>query len=426
MNVLGKAALELMTSIWVLQSAAALFKTRKAFGRFADHRRSIDNGTDPHQSRRVALVIAVTGVSENFDRFCDFALGQDYPDYQVLFVTESADEPAHAAIQIRLRNLASPAARLIVAGKATDTGQKVHNQLAALAQLDDSDQLIAFADGDLFGRKDWLSCLVRPLSPGHVDFTTGYRWFIPENLCLPNRIVALMGAAIEPWIGPNWRMCLWGGSMAMTREAFDELEIPSNIRGCVNDDARISQLARRAGKRMRYVCSVAAPSPVDFTWASLFEFGRRQYFQLRIYQPVLWWMALVIPLFYLSGFAACLVRLGRGNLLMLVPVALAIGLNHCRTRIRRSYLRTRFGPGEAESLDAAVRGSGWLDPLVNIVHLLIILSSACGREIVWAGIRYRVTGPQATEILSRSVGVSPRRDTREGHDETRGRNTHPS
>lgn len=389
-----------MSSFWVLQSAAALCKTRKAFRLFADHRRSIENGAEPRQSRRVALVIAVKGVSENFDRFFDFALGQDYPDYQILFVTGSADDPAHAAIQNRLRDFASPAARLIVAGKATDTGQKVHNQLAALAQLDDSDQLIAFADDDLFGRKDWLSCLVRPLNPGHVDFTTGHRWFIPENLRLPNRIVALMGAAIEPWIGPNWRMCLWGGSMAMTREAFDELEIPRHIRGSINDDVRISQLARRAGKRMRYVRSVAAPSPVDFTWASLFEFGRRQYFQLRIYQPVLWWMALATTFFYLSGFAACLIRLGRGNLLMLIPVALAISLNLCRTRIRRSYLRSRFDQGEAQTLDAAVRGSWWLDPLVNLVHLLIILSSACGREIVWAGIRYRVTGPQATEILS--------------------------
>ena len=283
---------------------------------------------------------------------------------------------------------------------AEKTGQKVHNQRAALGELDAADEIIAFADGDLFGRNDWLTCLARPLNLGQADFTTGYRWFIPADQRLPNRIVALIGTAVEPLIGPNWRMCLWGGSMAMTRGVYEELHIRDELDGSVNDDARISQLARRAGKRMRYVRSVAAPSPVDFSWSSLFEFGRRQYFQLRIYQPSLWWMAMLIPLLYLASFATCVTRLALGDLLMLVPLAVGVFLNLTRTRIRRDYLRERFPDGGCEALDAAVRGSWWLDPVVNFVHLLIILSSACGREILWAGIRYRVTGPQETEIVS--------------------------
>jgi cellulose synthase/poly-beta-1,6-N-acetylglucosamine synthase-like glycosyltransferase len=400
MNLLEKAALELITSFWVLQSAAALLKTRRAHRLFLDHQRKLDRAVAVKEIQRVALVIAVKGLSDSFERFLDFALGQDYPDYHVIFVTESVNDPAYAVIQDRLRNSLSPVARLIVAGHATDAAQKIHNQLAAFKELETSDQIIAFADSDLYARKNWLSSLALPLNLGQADFTTGFRWFIPADHRLPNRIATLMATAMEPLIGPSWRMCLWGGSMAMTRKVFDELEIPVNLAGSVNDDVRISQLARRAGKRMRYVRSVAASSPIDFTWASLFEFGRRQYFHLRVGQPSLWWMALMIPVLFLAGFITCLIRLGQGNWLMLIPIAAAILLNLGRTRVRRSYLRARFKAGEAETLDAAVRGSWWLDPLINISSLLIILSSACGREIVWAGIRYHVSGPQATRVLS--------------------------
>lgn len=399
MNLPATAALELLTAFWVLQSAAALVKTRKARRLYLAHRKFIDSGAAPREVRRVALVIAVKGVSENFGRFMDFALGQDYPDHHVLFVTESGDEPAHAVITARIAGCGN--ARLIIAGPAEATGQKVHNQLAAFRLLERDDRIIAFADGDLHGRRDWLSCLALPLNQGQADLTTGYRWFIPERATLPNRVVAIIGTAIEPLIGPNWRMCLWGGSMAMTREVFEEMKVPENLAGSVNDDARISQLARRAGKRMRYVRSVAAPSPVDFSWASLFEFGRRQYFQLRVYQPLLWWMALLIPLVHLASLATCAVRLMQGNPWMSCYFALAAGLNLARTRVRRLYLAERFPDGEAAALDHAVKGCWWLDPFVNLIHLSIIASSACGRAITWAGIRYRVAGPQRTEIVRR-------------------------
>jgi cellulose synthase/poly-beta-1,6-N-acetylglucosamine synthase-like glycosyltransferase len=397
MSLLGTVAFGLLTSFWALQSAAALVKTRKAARLFREHRRWLDKGGKPHAKRRVALVIAVKGVSENFDRFLDFALGQDYPDYRVIFVTASESDSAHAAIRERLGS--SDRATLVAAGTAEHTGQKVHNQLEAFRHLQETDRIVAFADGDLFGRKDWLSCLVMPLNLSQADCTTGYRWFIPADQSMPNRVLSLIGTAIEPLIGPNWRMCLWGGSMAVTREVFEEMEIPKNLEGSINDDARISQLARRSGKRMRYVRSVAAPSPVDFTWASLFEFGRRQYFQLRIYQPLLWWMALMIPLSFLVSFITCLTSLAMGNLLMLIPVVSAILLNLVRTHVRLGYLKSRFDQGEAASLEDSVRGSWWLDPIINVVHFLIILSSACGRHITWAGIRYRVTGPQTTEIV---------------------------
>lgn len=405
MAYLGNVALECLTWLWVVQSGLSVVKTRQAHRKFVAHRRWLERAMQATKPRRAAWVISVKGDSENFDPFLDFVLGQDYPDYRVIFVTESEQDPATPRIRQRLAE--SPKGRLIIAGEASASGQKVHNLLAALATLEPEDQILAFADADLMGRSDWLSCLALPLNQGRADFTTGYRWFVPQGPSLPNRIVAQIGAGIEPWIGPNWRMCLWGGSMAMTREMHDELHLSDELKGCINDDVRISQIAKRAGKKMSYVRSVAALSPVDFNWRSLFEFGRRQYFQLRIYQNFLWWMAFCIPWFYLAGLAVCLIRLSAGQFLMLAPLAAVVVLTGCRNATREMYISDRFASDDERFAMASMRGGGWLDPLVHLVHGLIIASSAVGREMVWAGIRYRITGPKSTVILARPKDDSP-------------------
>ena len=59
MNIAERVALELMNSFWVLQSAAALIKTRKARRQFLTHQKWIDGGVVVKEAKRVALVIAV-------------------------------------------------------------------------------------------------------------------------------------------------------------------------------------------------------------------------------------------------------------------------------------------------------------------------------------------------------------------------------
>lgn len=399
MSVIGRVALEGVTWFWVLQSALALLKTHRARRLFLNQRQKENRHDNETDLPRAVVIVPAKGVSGHFGDFVEFILGQDYPDYHVIFITESEQDAAHAFLRERLFRPAKCGARLIVAGPAKHSVQKVHNQLAAFRLLDESDRIIAFADSDLSAGTDWLSRLVKPLRAGLCDFTTGYRWFMPADQSMPNRIVTLIGTAVEPWIGPNWRMCLWAGSMVMTREVFDELDIPGNFRGSFNDDVRVSRLALQAGKRMRYVRSVAVASPIDFTWRTFFAFGRRQYMHLAEHRP-LWWMALMIPALYLAGFGLCLFRLASGDWWMLAPLGVAAVLNIVRTRVRLAYLKDRFPNGAAPGLKRAVRGSWWMDPVVNLVHLAVIVASACGRQVVWAGIRYRVRNHRDAEVIS--------------------------
>jgi hypothetical protein len=383
---------------WVIQSAFALLKTARARKLYANCSKEIKKDATLAASPRVALIIPAKGVSAQFGSFVEFILEQDYENYHVIFVTESTADPAHMFLSERLKSPTRREIRLLVAGKAENSVQKVHNHLAAFRELEPEDRIIAFADCDFSAGQNWLSLLAEPLYRGQCDFTTAYRWFLPANQSPPNRIASVIGISIEPWMGPSWRMCLWGGSMLMTREAFDSLDIPGKFQGSFNDDVRITKLARESGRRMRYVRAVAAISPIDFSWRSFFSFARRQYMHVSEHRP-LWWMGLLTPLIYLVSFVSCISLLIYGYWWMLGWIGLGLALNMIRTQIRLAYLRERFPNGAAKALETAIQGSWWMDPLVNLVHLAVVISSVCGREVVWAGIRYRLLRGHRAEVI---------------------------
>ncbi len=81
-------------------------------------------------------------------------------------------------------------ARLIVAGTATDSGQKVHNLLSATADLPNEVSFLAFADSDARPPADWLRQLVGRLDSPGVVAATAYRWLVPRRQSVPNWLVA--------------------------------------------------------------------------------------------------------------------------------------------------------------------------------------------------------------------------------------------
>ena len=60
---------------------------------------------------------------------------QDYGDYEIALIVEDAADPAAAVIRRVIAAHPTVAARLVVAGRAAASGQKVHNLRAATADL---------------------------------------------------------------------------------------------------------------------------------------------------------------------------------------------------------------------------------------------------------------------------------------------------
>ncbi len=99
-------------------------------------------------SAQIVVIIPVRGVPDNLPALWQGLLAQTYAPWRLVFAVESRTDPAFAALS-RLATTGRLPVEIIVAGRATDTGQKVHNQLAALATLRPEDGMILFADADI-------------------------------------------------------------------------------------------------------------------------------------------------------------------------------------------------------------------------------------------------------------------------------------
>src|SRR5688500_9938450 len=128
-----------------------------------------------------ASIIAPTrgldiGLLENLEPL----LVQNYPEYEVIFVTDRSDDPSVPLIERVIKRSSRPA-RIVFAGDAVDSGQKVHNLRFAVSQVDQKCEVLVFVDTDARPHKDWLRSLVSPLKDEHIGAATGYRWFIPSS-----------------------------------------------------------------------------------------------------------------------------------------------------------------------------------------------------------------------------------------------------
>ena len=344
-------------------------------------------------------------------------LSQDYPDYRLLFVFESDDDPARPAIQ---REIAEHPNRelvqLITAGPAPDdTGQKVHNHLAALRHLETAANPAAvwvFADSDAVPGPNWLRKLVGPHSqPDRVGVTTGYRWLVPQLRAqqpqLASMFASVINSGVASFIGHDELTQAWGGSMAIRADFARERGLANYLKGSLSDDYQMTRLARDASKRVYFVHRCLVASPIQFDWPGLFEFGRRQYLITRVHDVTLYLKAVGLIGFYLlanlSAVAMLIYTLAVHFWAMAIFAGLALVIVGVLNQIRAGYRKQAVQNAFGRDLVRYLRHTLWLDRFgtfpVMAVNLALLLSAAFGRTMTWRGHRYRLEGPQQVKRL---------------------------
>src|SRR6185295_7874936 len=109
---------------------------------------------------------------------------QDYPAYEIILVTDRADDASltlFAEIREAETDAEQVSSHIVIAGKAIDRGQKVHNLAMAVAEVDSRSEAFVFVDTDARPQANWLRALVAPLADERIGAASGYRWFISEK-----------------------------------------------------------------------------------------------------------------------------------------------------------------------------------------------------------------------------------------------------
>lgn len=244
----------------------------------------------------VSVLVPVKGAPAGMRRCLEAILRQNYPCYEVLFITESPDDPAVSVISDLINN-ATGAAKVpglvhtghVVSRLATKCGQKNCNLLAALTKVSPENEVLVFCDSTHYPRENWLRHLTAPIAKGEASAATAYHHGLPQSYTLANlgktiTILALyMLQEIEPITQP------WGGNTAIRRDVFERLGIRSIWAENVVDDVSLANALDKAGLKALPVASAVMETTLSSeTLDSWRDWLKRQWLYLKFIYPGTW------------------------------------------------------------------------------------------------------------------------------------------
>ncbi|HXN23244.1 MAG TPA: bacteriohopanetetrol glucosamine biosynthesis glycosyltransferase HpnI [Candidatus Dormibacteraeota bacterium] len=312
---------------------------------------------------------------ENFASFCQ----QDYPEYEVLFCVNDADDPAVPVIAMLQRAFPACAIRLLVGAEVIGSSDKV-NKLCRLAREAKYDLLVV-SDSDVRVPSDYLRDVAEPFAdPAVGALTVLFRSVIPggfgATLDAAGSAVEFASSALLAQQLEGIKFTL-GATMAITRKVLAEIGGFERLASHYVDDFELGNRVAARGYRVELartpVCMVYGPE----TLGQFLRHELRWTIGLRSVRPVghvammftfgLPWTILAATLAP-SIFFAVLWLLA--YMLLRISVYVTVGVWGLR--------------------DSVVRRAWWLAPLRDAANVGVWLASFVSDRFSWREVEYQV------------------------------------
>lgn len=318
----------------------------------------------------VSILKPVRGLDEHFHEAIRSHALQKYPQFELIFGTALADDPARAEIE-RLRR-EFPAVPIRIIDTANDAPNGKAGSLEILARHARYDVLLV-NDGDILVPADYLARVIGPLWDSRVGLVTClYR---ARASSIASKAEAL-GIATE--FAPSVlvaRLLSAGGfalgaTMAFRASDLNAIGGFAALRDYLADDYHLGARIAGLGKRVVLADVVVETSLGAGSWRDVWKHQVRWSRTIRTSRP--------------AGYFGYLVT----QATFWCIVAAAFG----HWRIALAGLAVRVAAAASE-MKAVGLGNLWgvaLAPLRDLFGLAVWLAGIGGREVEWRGLRYRL------------------------------------
>ncbi len=301
---------------------------------------------------------------------------QDYPEFQVVFGVQDANDPALLAVQ-RVRQL-FPACDIAVAINTSLHGsnRKISNliNMMPLARHD----ILVFSDSDLHVPPDYLNRIIASLETPGVGLVTTLCVGLPTTAGPAAQLGAtgishsfLPGALLSRALGRE--DCL-GTTMALRRDILARIGGLEALVRHLADDNVLAQRVRQLGLRVGLAGTVPMTAVPEGSLRALWQHEMRWARTIRALEPALFITSVLqFPLFWAAS--ACVLTAGSTWSVGLFAAAWAIRAVAAR-RVNRLLLQ-----GWRPAITVPV----WLLPLRDAMSVSQVVASYLGARVVWRG-----------------------------------------
>ena len=347
------------------------------------------------EARPALVVLCLRGGDPFLIRTLEHLVNQDYPNYRVRIVVDSARDSVHDYLREAFPQGPPPHVEVLTLTQPYDTcTRKMSGILAGTTELPAGVEVVAFMDGDTIPHHSWLRELAAPIIRGQATVCTGNRWYSPDPPSVGSMARFWWGASALPLM--TLLRLPWGGTMAVSAEILRDPELRRRLQFAFSEDTTIGDHVARQGGVIQFEPRLVIINREQIRLRSLFEFDTRQLLAVRMHHRC--WPAIAA-----HGVSAAtltlypLLRLAGLPCVIWADVAFAIyflttwsfellqGLAVRAIVLRRGerlggWTLHRWGTSAAAAL---------ILPLLNLAAVLRVLGM---RSVVWRGVKYRLGG----------------------------------